>query len=217
MAAFAEANGAFGRKVSSAANIRDTVSEMFSHPGPSLLDVDVNLHEQPLPGKIEYQQAKKFAEAFLRGQPRGPGTSAVAAGPWIATYRLQLQPGFGFDEAAAVIGYLAELGVSHVYLSPCLQAAQGSTSGYDVTDHSRLNEALGGADAYGRLTRRLTEAGLGQLLDIVPNHMALAGRANAWWWDVLENGPSSRYAGYFDIDWDPPERKLTATVLMPVQ
>ncbi len=148
--------------------------------------------------------------------PGGPGTSAVAAGPWIATYRLQLQPGFGFDEAAAVIGYLAELGVSHVYLSPCLQAAQGSTSGYDVTDHSRLNEALGGADAYGRLTRRLTEAGLGQLLDIVPNHMALAGRANAWWWDVLENGPSSRYAGYFDIDWDPPERKLTATVLMPV-
>ncbi len=70
MAAFAEANGAFGRKVSSAANIRDTVSEMFSHPGPSLLDVDVNPDEQPLPGKIEYQQAKKFAEAFLRGQPR---------------------------------------------------------------------------------------------------------------------------------------------------
>lgn len=141
---------------------------------------------------------------------------AAGDSPWVATYRLQLQPGFGFDEAAAVTGYLAELGVSHVYLSPCLQAADGSTSGYDVTDHSRLSEALGGEEAYRRLVKRLAETGLGQLLDIVPNHMALAGRANAWWWDVLENGPSSRYASYFDIDWDPPERKLTATVLMPV-
>src|SRR6185437_1070709 len=67
-----------------------------------------------------------------------------------------------------------------------------------------------------RLTRQLARAGLGQVLDIVPNHMALAGRANAWWWDVLENGPSSVYASYFDIDWDPPQRKLASTVLMPV-
>ncbi len=97
-----------------------------------------------------------------------------------------------------------------------LQAAAGSTHGYDVTSHGRLNAELGGADGYRRLARRLAAAGLRLVLDIVPNHMALAGRANAWWWDVLENGQSSRYAAYFDIDWNPPQRKLAATVLMPV-
>ena len=136
--------------------------------------------------------------------------------PRVATYRVQLHAGFTFDDAAAVAGYLAELGVSHLYCSPYLQAAEGSTHGYDVVDHGRLNAELGGEAAYGRLTRRLAQAGLGQVLDIVPNHMALAGRANTWWWDVLENGPSSRYASHFDIDWDPPQHKLAATVLMPV-
>jgi (1->4)-alpha-D-glucan 1-alpha-D-glucosylmutase len=133
-----------------------------------------------------------------------------------ATYRVQLHAGFTFDDAAAVADYLAALGVSHLYCSPYLQAAKGSTHGYDVVDHGRLNDDLGGAAAHRRLTDRLAGAGLGQVLDIVPNHMALAGRANAWWWDVLENGPSSRYACYFDIDWDPPEAKLADTVLMPV-
>jgi (1->4)-alpha-D-glucan 1-alpha-D-glucosylmutase len=136
--------------------------------------------------------------------------------PRAATYRVQLHAGFTFDDAAAIAGYLAELGVSHLYCSPILQAAPGSTHGYDVVDHGRLNGELGGAAGYRRLARRLAETGLGQVLDIVPNHMALAGRANAWWWDVLENGPSSVYAGHFDIDWDPPQRKLAATVLMPV-
>jgi (1->4)-alpha-D-glucan 1-alpha-D-glucosylmutase len=139
----------------------------------------------------------------------GPGLRA-------ATYRVQLHAGFSFDDAAEVAGYLAALGVTHLYCSPILQAAAGSTHGYDVVDHSRLNDELGGEPGFRRLTRRLASTGLGLILDIVPNHMALGGRANAWWWDVLENGPSSRYAGYFDIDWDPPERKLTATVLMPV-
>jgi (1->4)-alpha-D-glucan 1-alpha-D-glucosylmutase len=133
-----------------------------------------------------------------------------------ATYRVQLHAGFTFDDAAAVAGYLAALGVSHLYCSPYLQAAAGSTHGYDVVDHGRLNGELGGADGHRRLVDQLARAGLGQVLDIVPNHMALAGRANAWWWDVLENGPSSVYASYFDIDWDPPQRKLAATVLMPV-
>ena len=131
-----------------------------------------------------------------------------------ATYRVQLHAGFTFDDVAAITGYLADLGVSHLYCSPYLQAAAGSTHGYDVTDHSRLNAELGGADGHRRMVKQLAQAGLGQVLDIVPNHMAL--RANPWWWDVLENGPSSRYARYFDIDWDPPQRKLTATVLMPV-
>jgi (1->4)-alpha-D-glucan 1-alpha-D-glucosylmutase len=144
-----------------------------------------------------------------------PAPSAHAR-PRAATYRVQLHAGFTFDDAAAIAGYLAELGVSHLYCSPILQAAPGSTHGYDVIDHGRLNEELGGAAGYRRLAGRLAETGLRLVLDIVPNHMALAGRANAWWWDVLENGPSSVYAGHFDIDWDPPQRKLAATVLMPV-
>ena len=111
-----------------------------------------------------------------------------------ATYRVQLHAGFTFDDAAAVADYLAALGVSHLYCSPYLQARQGSTHGYDVVDHGRLNDELGGAAAHRMARDRLAGAGLGQVLDIVPNHMALAGRANAWWWDVLENGPSSRYA-----------------------
>jgi (1->4)-alpha-D-glucan 1-alpha-D-glucosylmutase len=133
-----------------------------------------------------------------------------------ATYRVQLHAGFTFDDAAALTDYLDELGVSHLYCSPYLQAAAGSTHGYDVVDHGRLNEELGGAEGHARMTAQLAARGMGQLLDIVPNHMALDGRANRWWWDVLENGPSSQYAAYFDIDWDPPESKLRAKVLMPV-
>jgi (1->4)-alpha-D-glucan 1-alpha-D-glucosylmutase len=132
-----------------------------------------------------------------------------------STYRLQLRPEFGFDDAAAIVPYLADLGVTHVYCSPYLQAATGSTHGYDVVDHSRVNDELGGPEAHVRFCAALAAAGLGQVLDIVPNHMAIAS-GNAWWWDVLENGPASRYASYFDVDWDPPEAKLRNTVLMPI-
>jgi (1->4)-alpha-D-glucan 1-alpha-D-glucosylmutase len=134
----------------------------------------------------------------------------------LATYRLQLHPGFGFDAAAAVAGYLADLGVTHAYLSPVLQAAPGSTHGYDVVDHSRPSEALGGAAGHERLVAALRAAGLGQVLDIVPNHMAITGPENRWWWDVLEHGQSSPWAGHFDVTWDPPEEKLRNTVLMPI-
>jgi (1->4)-alpha-D-glucan 1-alpha-D-glucosylmutase len=133
-----------------------------------------------------------------------------------ATYRVQLHAGFTFDEAAAITDYLAALPVSHFYCSPYLQAARGSTHGYDVVDHGSLNAELGGEPAHARLVERRSALGLGEVLDIVPNHMALAGRANSWWWGVLENGPSSRHACYFDIDWNPPDHKLSATVLMPI-
>src|SRR5258708_29794910 len=133
-----------------------------------------------------------------------------------ATYRVQLTPDFGFDAAADIADYLADLGVSHLYCSPYLQAAPGSRHGYDVVDHSRVNAELGGEEGRERLSRPLAEHGLGQVLDIVPNHMAIAGRRSRWWWDVLENGPSSRYATYFDVAWDPPERTLRNTILMPV-
>src|SRR4051794_6131690 len=141
------------------------------------------------------------------------GVSTDAAGR--ATYRLQLHPGFAFADVAERAGYLADLGITHAYLSPYLQAAPGSTHGYDVVDHSRVNEELGGADGHRRMCTALRDAGVGQLLDIVPNHMAVRPE-NRWWWDVLENGPSSLYASYFDVDWDPPDLRLRNRVLLPV-
>jgi (1->4)-alpha-D-glucan 1-alpha-D-glucosylmutase len=134
----------------------------------------------------------------------------------VATYRLQLRPEFGFKQAADVVGYLSDLGVSHLYASPYLQAAAGSTHGYDIVDPSRVNEQLGGGDAHARLCKTLQDAGLGQVIDVVPNHMAIIGRQNPWWWDVLENGPSSRYAIYFDVDWETSEERWPNKVLLPV-
>jgi (1->4)-alpha-D-glucan 1-alpha-D-glucosylmutase len=133
----------------------------------------------------------------------------------VSTYRLQLHKGFTFDDALAIAPYLSELGVSHVYSSPYLQAAPGSTHGYDVVDHQRVNEELGGAAAHERYCRTLGENGLGQVLDIVPNHMAI-GSQNRFWWDVLENGAASRYASFFDIDWNPAEERLRDKVLVPI-
>ncbi|MCU1320769.1 MAG: malto-oligosyltrehalose synthase [Acidobacteriaceae bacterium] len=132
-----------------------------------------------------------------------------------STYRLQLHKDFTFDDAACIAEYLRDLGISHVYCSPYLQASPDSTHGYDVVDHQKVNEELGGAEGHERLSNRLRELGLGQVLDIVPNHMSL-GRENRFWWDVLENGTSSRYASFFDIDWQPQEERLRNKVLVPV-
>ena len=130
------------------------------------------------------------------------------------TYRLQLRPEFGFDEAAAVLPYLHDLGVSHVYLSPVLQAAPGSTHGYDVVDHSHLNEELGGAEGFRRLSDAAGSLGMGVVVDVVPNHMAVPTPAslNAALWSVLRNGPASPYSRWFDVEWAAQERAL----LMPV-
>jgi (1->4)-alpha-D-glucan 1-alpha-D-glucosylmutase len=133
-----------------------------------------------------------------------------------ATYRLQLNAHFGFDAAIAILPYLRRLGVTHVYSSPLLQAARGSLHGYDVVDHSRPNAEMGGEAGHARYCQALGEWGLGQVLDIVPNHMAITGRENRWWWDVLQNGPASRYAPYFDVSWASPEAKLRNLVLMPI-
>ncbi|MGH2381697.1 MAG: malto-oligosyltrehalose synthase [Candidatus Limnocylindria bacterium] len=127
-----------------------------------------------------------------------------------ATYRVQMHAGFTLDDALSIVPYLAELGISHLYTSPLLQAAPGSTHGYDVVDPGRVNDELGGAAAFERLTDALRAHGMGLILDIVPNHMAISSELNRWWWDVLELGPASRYASWFDVDWTP------GHVLLPV-
>ncbi len=126
-----------------------------------------------------------------------------------ATYRVQLHAGFTLADAAAIVPYLAELGVSHLYTSPVLQAAPGSTHGYDVVDHGRVSKDLGGAAAFSRLAAALRSHGMGLVMDIVPNHMAISGEENRQWWDVLEHGPASPYADWFDVD-------LRNPILLPV-
>ncbi len=132
-----------------------------------------------------------------------------------ATYRLQVRPGFGFDEVAAVADHLAALGVSHVYLSPILAATPGSQHGYDVVDHSRLNEDAGGRPAFDRMVEAIHERGLLAVCDVVPNHMAVPTpvRLNAALWSVLRDGPSSQFARWFDVDWSVPDRAVLMAVL----
>jgi (1->4)-alpha-D-glucan 1-alpha-D-glucosylmutase len=134
----------------------------------------------------------------------------------VSLYRVQLHSGFTFDDARALVPYLTALGITDLYASPVLTAGRGSTHGYDISDHERLNPELGGDDAYAALAQTLREAKLGLLLDIVPNHMGVDPDRNRWWRDVLENGPSSIYARFFDIDWTPIKPQLTNKVLLPI-
>ena len=133
----------------------------------------------------------------------------------IATYRLQLS-GLSFERARELVPYLAELGIGAAYLSPFFRARKGSTHGYDVVDHAMFDPTLGDEQKFSALADALREAGLGLLVDIVPNHMGIDDPHNGWWQDVLENGPASPYAAYFDIDWSPPKEGLRGKVLLPV-
>lgn len=120
-----------------------------------------------------------------------------------STYRVQVRPGFDLDATAGLTGYLADLGVTHLYSAPLLTATPGSQHGYDVVDHRAVNPELGGEGGRQRLVRALRAAGLGLVVDIVPNHAGVARpAANPAWWDVLRRGRSSAYADWFDIDWD---------------
>ncbi|MEU3948683.1 malto-oligosyltrehalose synthase [Streptomyces sp. NPDC029526] len=130
-----------------------------------------------------------------------------------ATYRLQLQPDFPFGAAAAAVPYVASLGVSHLHLSPVLEAVPGSAHGYDVVDHARVRGELGGEEGLRALSRTAREHGLGLVVDIVPNHMAMAPRHNGALWDVLREGPTSRYARWFDIDWQAQDGRVLLPVL----
>ncbi|HKQ13941.1 MAG TPA: malto-oligosyltrehalose synthase [Steroidobacteraceae bacterium] len=133
-----------------------------------------------------------------------------------ATYRLQLNHEFTFTDAARAVPYLARLGISHVYASPILKARPGSMHGYDVTDHTRLNPELGTPEDFAALVATLHEHDMGLIVDIVPNHLGVMGDDNAWWLDVLENGPAARSAHHFDIDWRPNRGSMRDRVLVPI-
>jgi (1->4)-alpha-D-glucan 1-alpha-D-glucosylmutase len=143
------------------------------------------------------------------------GSSCLLSVP-VATYRLQFKGDFGFDAARRVLPYLRQLGISHIYSSPYFKARQGSGHGYDITDHNSFNPEVGSEEEYDALVREMRKSGMGQILDIVPNHMCVESSDNSWWFDVLENGPSSTYASFFDIDWDPIKRELKNKVLLPI-
>jgi (1->4)-alpha-D-glucan 1-alpha-D-glucosylmutase len=133
-----------------------------------------------------------------------------------ATYRLQLNENFTFDDATAVAPYLKALGISHVYASPFLKARAHSQHGYDIVDHNVLNPELGGEPAFERLSAALKLNGLGLILDFVPNHMGVHFADNPWWLDVLEWGEASPYADFFDIDWDLLPYRTKGGVLLPI-
>ncbi len=134
----------------------------------------------------------------------------------IATYRLQFNRHFTFRDALAIVPYLHDLGISDVYASPIFKARANSTHGYDICDHSQLNPDLGSEDDWAQFCAALQTRGMGLILDMVPNHMGIGDVCNTWWMDVLENGPSSIYAPYFDIDWVPSKPELKDKVLLPI-
>jgi (1->4)-alpha-D-glucan 1-alpha-D-glucosylmutase len=133
----------------------------------------------------------------------------------LATYRLQFNKNFTFNDAVGILDYLRELGITEIYASPILASRRGSGHGYDVTNPSRLDPDLGSEKDFEVFVSELEKRGMGLLLDIVPNHMA-ASSENPWWMDVLENGPDSAFSSYFDIDWHPPSRNLDTKILLPI-
>lgn len=132
-----------------------------------------------------------------------------------ATYRLQFNKEFTFEDATRLVPYLADLGISHLYASPLFKAAPGSMHGYNVVDYGEINPEIGAREDFDRMVSTLHQHGMGLILDFVPNHMGIENGANAWWQDVVENGRMSRYAEYFDVDWTPLKRELEGKVLLP--
>jgi (1->4)-alpha-D-glucan 1-alpha-D-glucosylmutase len=133
-----------------------------------------------------------------------------------ATYRLQFNKEFTFRQARELVPYLRQLGISHIYASPYFKAGPGSMHGYDIADHNELNPEVGTREEYDALVEELHKHGMGQIVDFVPNHMGIGTTVNTWWMDVLENGPASACASYFDIDWHPLKNDLENKVLLPI-
>ncbi|HZO24871.1 MAG TPA: malto-oligosyltrehalose synthase [Chloroflexota bacterium] len=145
-------------------------------------------------------------DGHLGGAVRVPG----------ATYRFQFNHLFTFKDALKLVPYLDELGITDLYASPFLKAGPDSLHGYDVSNHNEINPAIGSEADYAELADALRERGMSQLLDVVPNHMGVGSNVNEWWNDVLENGPISAHAPYFDVDWAPLQPELRNKVLLPI-
>ncbi|MHB1215959.1 MAG: malto-oligosyltrehalose synthase [Thiobacillus sp.] len=181
-----------------------------------------------LPLNLEAWRDSAYLQAILpalrqarpAAQVPGPAVSGTQEGVrlWIprATYRLQMHRDFTLRQATELLPYLDELGVSHGYLSPILKARAGSRHGYDITDHSSLNPEIADAEDFEQFVAALKRRGMGQIMDMVPNHMGIMGADNGWWLDLLENGPASRFADYFDIDWYSLTEDMPGRVLLPV-
>jgi (1->4)-alpha-D-glucan 1-alpha-D-glucosylmutase len=171
---------------------------------------------EEIPGDPLVKQRLAAIDAERRARPgRGRANAGVLTVPR-ATYRLQLNKDFTFDDAAAVLPYLHQLGISHVYVSPILEAQPGSTHGYDTTSFERLNPDLGGADGFARFSAGLRAHGLRLLVDFVPNHMGVGKAQNQWWLNLLERGEDSPYAAVFDVDWHSPWPELAHRLLVPL-
>ncbi len=134
----------------------------------------------------------------------------------VSTYRLNFNHLFTFSDATGILSYLDELGITDIYASPYFKTGKGSMAGYDIVDPTSLNPEIGTVREYGLFTEELEKRSMGQVLDIVPNHMLIESEDNGWWLDILENGPSSPYASFFDIDWKPVKRELENKVLIPI-
>jgi (1->4)-alpha-D-glucan 1-alpha-D-glucosylmutase len=134
----------------------------------------------------------------------------------VSTYRLQLNHQFRFTDAVSIVSYLRQIGITDVYASPCFKARKGSLHGYDIEDHREVNPEIGTEGEFDHWTAELKRHEMGLVLDVVPNHMSIAGNENTWWNDVLEHGPSSIYAGFFDINWKPIKVELEDKVLLPI-
>jgi (1->4)-alpha-D-glucan 1-alpha-D-glucosylmutase len=182
--------------------------------------------QRKLPLNLEDWEAdahvKALAEVLRR--ERGTGARAQEEAPVVpgaaviiprATYRLQLNRDFRFSDATELVPYLAALGVSHVYCSPYLEARPGSLHGYDIIDHGMLNPEIGSEEDFERFVTALRAHGMGQVMDMVPNHMGVMGADNGYWLDVLENGRASTHADVFDIDWNPAKEGIEDKVVVP--
>lgn len=167
--------------------------------------------DSPMPRAIE-DNDDQLASTLMAAAERQAKQQARPA----ATYRLQLHQGFRFVDATRIVPYLQRLGISHCYASPYLKAVPGSEHGYDLVDHGQLNPEVGSEAEFNTFVATLRRAGMGNILDFVPNHMGVASNENPWWQDVLENGPSSQYSNFFDIDWSPLKTDLANKVLLPV-
>lgn len=161
---------------------------------------------------LEFAAAMRQERPIVRATPAPKRRLRIP----LSTYRLQLNRNFTFAQAAQLVPYLARLGVNHVYCSPYLKARPGSSHGYDIVDHNALNPEIGTQEDFEAFCAVLHAHDMGQILDLVPNHMGVMGADNQWWLDILESGPTSVYAPFFDIDWQPLKEELRGKVLLPI-